>query len=103
MWERILQIWRIKELRNKILFVLAMLAIFRLAAHIPVPGIDTENLKSFFSSNQILGLLNIFSGGAMENFSIVMLGVAPYITSSIIFQLLVMIIPKLESTSGQEC
>lgn len=73
-----------------------MLVIFRFAAHIPIPGINLENLKDFFGSNQILGLLNIFSGGGMSNFSIIMMGVAPYITASIIFQLLTMIIPKLE-------
>ncbi|MDP3964391.1 MAG: preprotein translocase subunit SecY [bacterium] len=96
MWEKITQIWRVKDLRKKILFVLAIFVLFRVAAHIPVPGVDVENLKDFFGSNQILGLLNIFSGGALENFSVVMLGLAPYITASIIFQLLVMIIPRLE-------
>jgi preprotein translocase subunit SecY len=63
MWEKIRQIWMVKELRNKVLFVLAMLFIFRLAAHIPIPGVDINNLKNFFQSNQLLGLLNIFSGG----------------------------------------
>ncbi|MBI5037252.1 MAG: preprotein translocase subunit SecY [Candidatus Kerfeldbacteria bacterium] len=96
MWEKLRQIWKIKELRNKILFVLGMLIIFRVVAHIPIPGVDIENLKNLFSSNQLLGLLNIFSGGGMENFSVVMLGIAPYITASIIFQLLTMVIPKLE-------
>ncbi|MBU0707829.1 preprotein translocase subunit SecY [Patescibacteria group bacterium] len=96
MWEKLLQLWRIKDLRKKVLFILAILVVFRIAAHIPVPGVDVENLKQFFGSSQILGLLNIFSGGALENFSIVMLGLAPYITASIIFQLLTMIIPKLE-------
>ncbi len=96
MWEKIRQIWYVKELRKKILFVLAMLVIFRIAAHIPIPGVNVENLKDLFQSNQLLGLLNLFSGGGMENFSVVMLGVAPYITSSIIFQLLQMVIPKLE-------
>lgn len=102
MWEKLLQIWRIKDLRNKIFFVLSMLIIFRLAAHVPIPGINLENLREFFSSNQIFGLLNLFSGGGMQNFSIVMMGVAPYITSSIIFQLLAMIIPKLEEMSKEE-
>lgn len=107
MWEKIRKIWKIKDLRNSILFVLGMLVIFRAAAHIPIPGVDLDNLRKFMSGNQILGLLNIFSGGTMENFSIVMLGVAPYITSSIIFQLLVMIVPKLEELqkegeSGQQ-
>jgi preprotein translocase subunit SecY len=102
MWEKITQIWKIKDLRNKILFVLGMLVLFRLAAHIPIPGINTANLKDFFNSNQMLGLMNIFSGGGMQNFSIVMMGVAPYITSSIIFQLLAMIIPKLEEMNKEE-
>lgn len=96
MLEKLTQIWKLKELRNKILFVLAMLVVFRFTAHIPIPGVNLDNLKDFFSSNQILGLMNVFSGGGMQNFSIVMMGVAPYITSSIIFQLLAMIIPKLE-------
>jgi len=99
MWEKLSQIWKIKDLRNKILFILGMLVIFRFAAHIPIPGINAANLKDFFNSNQVLGLLNIFSGGGLENFSIIMMGVAPYITSSIIFQLLGMIIPKLEEMS----
>lgn len=89
-------------MRKNILFILAMLGIFRLAAHIPVPGVNVENLKKFFESNQLLGLINVFSGGSMENFSIVMLGVAPYITASIIFQLLIMIIPRLEEVSKEE-
>ncbi len=97
-----MQIWKIKDLRKSILFVLAMLVIFRLAAHIPIPGVNVENLREFFGSNDILGLLNIFSGGGMQNFSIVMMGVAPYITSSIIFQLLGMIVPKLEEMQKEE-
>ncbi|MBI3291093.1 preprotein translocase subunit SecY [Candidatus Falkowbacteria bacterium] len=102
MWfKKIVQIWKIKDLRKNILFVAAMLVIFRVAAHIPIPGIDTEALKSFFASNQLLGIMNILSGGGMENFSIVAMGVAPYITASIIFQLLTMIIPKLEEISKE--
>ncbi|MFH1597486.1 MAG: preprotein translocase subunit SecY [Patescibacteria group bacterium] len=94
--QKVSQVWRVKDIRKRILFVLGLLIVFRIAAHIPVPGVDVEALKQFFDSNQVLGLLNLFSGGAMANFSIVMLGVAPYITASIIFQLLTMIIPKLE-------
>lgn len=101
MWEKIQQIWKIRDLRASIIFVLAMLFIFRLVAHIPVPGVDVLALRKFFQSNQILGLMNIFSGGTMENFSVVMLGVAPYITASIIFQLLAMIVPKLEEISKE--
>lgn len=96
MFEKLTRIWKVKELRDSILFVLAMLVIFRITAHIPVPGVNPEGLKQFLAGNQILGLLNVFSGGTLENFSIVMLGVAPYITSSIIFQLLQMVVPQLE-------
>ena len=102
MLDKVSQLWRVKDVRNRILYVLAILVIFRLAAHIPVPGIRTENLANFFNQNQVLGLLNVFSGGALENFSVVMLGVSPYITASIIFQLLTMIIPKLEELSKRE-
>lgn len=97
MWlKKLVQVWKIKDLRNSILFVAAMLVVFRLAAHIPVPGIDKIALENFFASNQLLGIMNVLSGGSMETFSVVALGVAPYITASIVFQLLVMIIPKLE-------
>lgn len=90
-----------KQLRNSILFVLGMLVVFRVAAHIPVPGVDTVALKAFFEGNQVLGLLNLFSGGGLANFSIVALGLGPYITASIIFQLLVMIVPRLEELSKE--
>ncbi len=101
MWQKIEQIWKTPDLRNSILFVLACLAIFRLAAHIPIPGVDIIALRNFFASNQLFGLLNMFSGGALENFSIVMLGVGPYITASIIIQLLTMIIPSWEEMSKE--
>jgi preprotein translocase subunit SecY len=76
-----------------------MLVVFRIAAHIPLPGINQANLQKFFQDSQVFGFINIFSGGAMENFSIVALGIAPYITASIIFQLLTMIVPALEALS----
>lgn len=97
MWESLKNIYTHKDLRNKILYALGLLLIFRILSHIPVPAVDLTELKSFFERNQLFGLLNLFSGGAMENFSIVMMGVGPYITSSIIFQLLVMIVPSLEA------
>ncbi|MFH0951141.1 MAG: preprotein translocase subunit SecY [bacterium] len=100
--EKLIQIWKAKEVRNSILFILLMLVVFRLAAHVPIPGVDVTALKDFFSSNQALGLLNLFSGGGMQNFSIVMMGVAPYITSSIVFQLLAMVVPKLEEMNKEE-
>ena len=101
MWNKLQQVWRIKDIRNKILYVVGALVIFRLVAHIPIPGVNLENLRQFLAGNQILGMLDVFSGGSMMNFSIVMLGVGPYITSSIIFQLLAMIIPKLEELSKE--
>ena len=93
---KVLLLFKVKELRNKILFVLALLIVFRLAANIPVPGVDAEKLQAFFEGSQLFGLINIFTGGAMSNFSIVMLGLGPYITATIILQLLTMIFPKLK-------
>ncbi|MFA5051038.1 MAG: preprotein translocase subunit SecY [Patescibacteria group bacterium] len=101
MLEKLRRIWDIRELRKKLLFVIGMLVIFRIAAHIPVPGINVANLQDFFSRNQVLGMLNILSGGAMSNFSLVALGVGPYITASIIMQLLTMIVPRLEALSKE--
>ncbi len=90
-------IWQLKDLRRRILLTVALLALFRVLAHIPMPGIDLPSLQAFFSQNQLFGLLNLFTGGSLENFSIVLMGVGPFITSSIIFQLLVIIVPSLES------
>ncbi|KKP59647.1 MAG: Protein translocase subunit SecY [Candidatus Magasanikbacteria bacterium GW2011_GWC2_34_16] len=101
MWDKITQVWKIKDVRNNILFVIAMLVIFRLVAHIPIPGVNLANLRDILAGNQILGMLNLFSGGTMENFSIIMLGVGPYITASIIFQLLAMIVPRLEEITKE--
>ncbi|MBU1203331.1 preprotein translocase subunit SecY [Patescibacteria group bacterium] len=97
MLAKLQQIWKAKDVRNSIFYVLALLVVFRIAAHIPVPGINASDLEQYFQGNQVLGMLDLFSGGAMQNFSVVMLGVGPYITASIIFQLLVMIVPKLEA------
>ena len=106
MWyEKIIQLFKIKDLRNKIFFVLGIFALFRIMANIPIPGINPENLKAFFEQFQVLGLLNIFTGGALERLSIVMLGLGPYITATIILQLLTMIFPQLEELykeSGEE-
>ena len=96
MIESILHVFKTKDLRKKIFFVLSMLVVFRLAATIPVPGVDLERLKTFFEGNQFFGLLNIFSGGALNNLSVVMLGVGPYITALIIMQLLTMVFPRLK-------
>ena len=100
--EYLLRIWKTAEVRNSLFFVFVMLVIFRVTAHIPVPGVDPLALTSLFQGNQFFGLLNIFSGGTLDNFSLIAMGVAPYITSSIIFQLLAMIIPALEEMQKEE-
>lgn len=97
-------IWKTKDLRWKIFMVLLLLLSTRILVHIPIPGINVSGLRAFFESNQFLSLLNIFSGGGLTNFSIAMLGVGPYITASIIMQLLVMVIPsltELQKESGE--
>lgn len=89
------------DLRKKILYTFLILAIYRLFAHVPVPGVNTEALNQLFASNQLLGLLDLLSGGAMANFSIMAMGVYPYITASIIMQLLQPIIPALENLAKE--
>jgi len=100
--EKIKKIWKLKDLRNKILFVFIMLIIFRAVAAIPVPGVNTSRLHMFFQDNQLFGLLNVFSGAGMDNFSLVMMGVGPYITSSIVMQLMTVIIPSVEKWYREE-
>lgn len=94
--ERFLKIFKIPDLRNKVLFVAAVLVVFRVAAAIPVPNVDATRLREFFSSNQLFGLISTFTGGGLDTLSIVMLGLGPYITGSIIMQLLTMVFPSLE-------
>ena len=89
-------------LRKRLLFVLGALLIFRLLAAIPLPGVNTIALEQFFTNNQFFGLLNILSGGGLANLSIVMLAVGPYITASIIMQLLTIMIPKLKALYHEE-
>ncbi len=103
MWyEKITFLFKNKELRNKFLFVIFLFVVFRFAANIPIPGIGAENLRKFFDQNQVFGLLNLFTGGALSNFSIVLLGLGPYITATIILQLLTMIFPPLERLYKEE-
>lgn len=102
MFKKLSLLFTIPDLRAKVLFILAMLVIFRIAAAIPIPGVDPVRLKSFLSGNQFFGLLNIFSGGALDNLSVVMLGVGPYITASIIMQLLTMIFPRFKEMYHEE-
>ena len=94
--ETLSRIWNFKDLRSKIIVVVLLLVATRIIAHIPMPGVNLDQLRSFFDQNQIFGLLNMFSGGTMSRFSIALMGVGPYITSSIVFQLLAMIVPRLE-------
>lgn len=109
MWERLRSIWTVPDLRNKILFTLGMLLIFRILAHITVPLTHTEqdNLVKLFAGSgdknlgQLLGLLDVFSGGSLQTFSVVALGVYPYITATIVMQLLQPIIPALQNLSAQ--
>jgi len=95
------KIFTLPDLRKKIIYALVILVIVRILAHIPLPGVDLTALQNFFSRNQYAGLLNMFSGGAMENFSIIMMGVGPYITASIVMQLVTMIVPSLDELNKE--
>src|SRR3989344_3080283 len=99
---RFIQIFRVKDLRFKIFVVLGLLVAFRLLAAVPVPGVDLERLREFFSSNQLFGFINLFSGGGLSNLSVAMLGVGPYITATIIMQLLTIIFPKFKQMYYEE-
>jgi preprotein translocase subunit SecY len=104
MLQAVINAFKIPDLRRKILFTLAMLVIFRMIASVPIPGVDREGLRTFIETNQLLGMLNLFSGGGLNNFSIAALGVYPYITATIIMQLMTPIIPRLNELSmeGQQ-
>ncbi len=97
----LLQIWNSKNLRNKILFTFFIIIIFRVLAQISIPGANTESLKLIFEQNQLLGMFSMLTGGSAENFSIILMGLSPYINASIIMQLLTVIVPNLESLSKE--
>ena len=99
--QALIDAFSLPDLRRKLLFTLAILVIFRFVAHIPVPGVDRAALSELFESNQLLGMLDMFSGGAMRNFSVAAMGVYPYITASIIMQLLVPVVPNLRNLSQE--
>lgn len=99
--QAMLDVFSLRDLRGRILFTLGMLMIFRFVAHIPVPGVDLDALHDLFDRNALLGMLDLFSGGAMRNLSIAAMGVYPYITASIIMQLLVPVIPRLQALSQE--
>jgi len=90
------RIVHLRDLRDKLIVTFALLVVFRIVAHVPLPGVDTAGLANFFQNNQALGLLDLFSGGSVSRFSLAMLGVGPYITASIVIQLLTVAIPSLE-------
>jgi preprotein translocase subunit SecY len=94
-------IFRIPEVRNKILFTLFIIFVFRILSHIPVPTVDINSIRAFIQNNQLLGLFDLFSGGGLKNFSIVTLGLAPYINASIIVQLFTTIVPSLEELTKE--
>ncbi len=104
-WPRLIQAaidaFSLPDLRAKILFTLAILALYRFVSHIPIPGINTAQLQDLFENNQLLGFLDLFSGGALSRMSIVALGVFPYITASIVMQLLTPVIPTLQQLSRE--
>jgi len=95
------EIFTLRDLRNRVLYGVGLLLVARVLAHVPLPGVDLAALQDFFGRNQIFGLFNMFSGGAMSNFSIIMMGVGPYITASIIIQLLTMVIPSLDELNKE--
>src|ERR1041385_1245470 len=90
--------WRVPELRRRLLFTAAVLAVYRLGSWMPAPGVDSQQIQNFFNGKggSLLGLLNLFSGSALSRFSIFALGIMPYVTASIILQLLTVVIPTLE-------
>src|SRR3990167_3021257 len=97
----ILKIFEIRDLRKRILFTFFIFLIFRIFAHIPVPGVDIASLKRLFAESQLLSLLDVFSGGTLASFSVMSLGLNPYINASIIMQLLQMVFPKLEELAKE--
>ncbi|HAX98453.1 MAG TPA: preprotein translocase subunit SecY [Candidatus Atribacteria bacterium] len=104
MWESLLKLFKIPDLKKRVIFTLLMLVIFRVGSHVPVPGIDPQALANVFSRGGLLSFLDMFAGGALSRFSILALGIMPYINASIIFQLLTSVVPKLEelAKSGEE-
>ncbi|MBC8447834.1 MAG: preprotein translocase subunit SecY [Chloroflexi bacterium] len=95
MLQAIRNAFRLPDLRRKILITFGILVAYRLAAHVPIPGVNAEALRQLFATNQLLGLLDMFSGGAMSSFSVIAMGVSPYITATIILQLLTPVIPRM--------
>ncbi|HUW09723.1 MAG TPA: preprotein translocase subunit SecY, partial [Anaerolineae bacterium] len=92
---------RLPDLRRKLLITFGILVIYRFASHVPIPGVDAEALRSLFDTNQLLGMMDMFTGGAMSSFSVMAMGLGPYITASIIITLLTPIIPRMQELSKE--
>lgn len=101
MLEDFTKLFKLRELRKKVFFTLLLFFFFRVSAHVPLPGVNREALRQLFSDNTFFGLFDLFSGGALQNFSVVALGLNPYINASIILQLATMVIPSLEALSKE--
>lgn len=101
MFTYLTQIWNSKDLRKKILFTIGILIVYRLLAHITVPGANIDGLKAMTAKNELLEMFSLLTGGSTENFSIVLMGISPYINASIIIQLLTVIVPKLEALNKE--
>jgi len=99
--QSMMDIWTLPDLRRRILFTLGILVVFRFLAHVPLPGVDIKALQEFLGQNLLFGMLDLFSGGAMSGFSVVAAGIYPYITASIVMQLLVPVIPRLQAISQE--
>ena len=99
---KVIRVFKLPDLRKKILFVLGIFVVYRIMANIPMPGIEAAALENFFEEMKVFGMLDLFVGGSLSNLSIVMLGLGPYITATIIMQLLTMIFPALERLYKEE-
>jgi preprotein translocase subunit SecY len=99
--QAMIDIWALPDLRRRILFTIGILVVFRFITHVPLPGVDLTKLQEYFATSPLFGMLDLFTGGAMEKFSVATLGVYPYITASIIMQLLVPVVPSLQALSQQ--
>ena len=101
MFESLLNAFRAPDIRRRIIYVLGLLIVFRLLAAVPIPGVDKEQLTTFVQGNALVGLLDLFSGGGLSNFSVVALGMNPYINASIIMQLMSGVVPSLQALSRE--
>lgn len=102
MFKTIINAWKVKDIRTKMLYTLLLIVVYRLGSFIPVPSVNGEKLGELIASYDFLSFLNLFSGGSLNNFSLFAMGISPYITASIILQLLTIAFPSLEKLSKEE-